>query len=365
MHELFCRKGGLFRFGTDAGAGITAHGELEWILPIFNSGDKLAQMPANHRGSIHLFQIAGIDVYLHWSWFIIAIIEVAYLRTRYTSLVWCALEYLALFVIVLLHEFGHALACRQVGGTASQIMLWPLGGVAFVDPPQRPGAMLWSIAAGPLVNVALLLPLGAAYLLVASRGWPEPSPDPYTWLIWVFWINVGLLVFNILPIYPLDGGQILRSLLWFVMGRGRSLQVSTLIGFVGAGAIICLSILKLKHSTWPLAIAAYMLLSCWNGWKVARMLVRAEKMPVREGFACPNCRAKPPVGPHWRCAQCQKPFDTFETGAVCPWCNAQFPATMCVNCQKTSPMQDWRAAESVHAVSLTRGGSIEQRMVSP
>ena len=66
------------------------------------------------------------------------------------------LEYLALFGIVLLHEFGHALACRQVGGTADRIMLWPLGGVAYVNPPSRPGATLWSLAAGPLVNVAAI-----------------------------------------------------------------------------------------------------------------------------------------------------------------------------------------------------------------
>jgi Zn-dependent protease len=72
------------------------------------------------------------------------------------------LEYLALFSIVLMHEFGHALACRQVGGTADQILLWPFGGVAYVNPPQRPGAMLWSIAAGPLVNVALFPLLLAA-----------------------------------------------------------------------------------------------------------------------------------------------------------------------------------------------------------
>jgi Zn-dependent protease len=69
---------------------------------------------------------------------------------------WSIAEYLGLFLIVLTHEFGHAMACRQVGGTANRIMLWPLGGVAYVDPPQRPGAMLWSIAAGPLVNVALI-----------------------------------------------------------------------------------------------------------------------------------------------------------------------------------------------------------------
>ncbi len=75
----------------------------------------------------------------------------------YSSITWNVLEYLALFLIVMLHEFGHALACRQVGGTANQIVLWPLGGVAYVNPPQRPGATLWSIAAGPLVNVAFLV----------------------------------------------------------------------------------------------------------------------------------------------------------------------------------------------------------------
>ncbi len=84
---------------------------------------------------------------------------------KYSSVTWNVLEYLALFLIVMLHEFGHALACRQVGGTANQIVLWPLGGVAYVDPPPRPGATLWSIAAGPLVNVALLPVLfGARHL---------------------------------------------------------------------------------------------------------------------------------------------------------------------------------------------------------
>jgi len=314
-------------------------------------------MPLKHQGSIHLFQIAGIDVYLHWSWFIIAVIEIGYLRIRYSSWVWCVLEYLTLFLIVLLHEFGHALACRQVGGKADQIMLWPLGGVAFVDPPQRPGAMLWSIAAGPLVNVALLVPLGGAYWL-ATQGWPAQSTDAHTWVTWVFWIDLGLLIFNILPIYPLDGGQILRSLLWFVLGRGRSLQVSTVIGFIGAGAFICFAIFKSPTSTWLLAIAAYMLLNCWNGWKVARLLIRVEKMPRREGFACPNCGSKPAVGPHWRCAQCQKSFDTFDSGAVCPWCNAQFSNTMCIDCQKTSPMREWMAAGAHHEASLPGGGTL-------
>jgi Zn-dependent protease len=112
-------------------------------------------MPSR-EGSIHLFRFRGIDVFLHWSWFVVAAFEISGRTRTYSSITWNVLEYLALFAIVLVHEYGHALACRQVGGTANRIVLWPLGGVAYVDPPPRPGATLWSIAAGPLVNVVLL-----------------------------------------------------------------------------------------------------------------------------------------------------------------------------------------------------------------
>src|SRR5262245_54322784 len=106
--------------------------------------------------SLRIFQIAGISVYVHWSWLIVAVIAFQFRRDTYASPIWNVIEYLSLFGIVLLHEFGHAFACRQVGGKADRIVLWPLGGIAFVSPPQRPGAVLWSIAAGPLVNLVLL-----------------------------------------------------------------------------------------------------------------------------------------------------------------------------------------------------------------
>jgi Zn-dependent protease len=320
-------------------------------------------MPAKRQGAIHLFRIAGIDVFLHWSWFVIALIEVEYLRGRYTSIAWSVLEYLALFVIVLLHEFGHALACRQVGGRADTILLWPLGGVAYVDPPPRPGAMLWSLAAGPLVNVALLPVIGGAYLLAGANGSSSPSTDFNIWLYSVLWIDLGLLIFNILPIYPLDGGQILRSLLWFVFGRGRSLQIATVIGFIGAAAFVCFAVSQLFtasfEGTWLLVISAYMLMNCWSGWKMARILIRQEKLPRREGFACPNCKAKPPLGPHWHCAQCHKTFDTFESGAVCPWCNSQFPNTVCMECHQARPMRDWMVTSTYQGGQS--GGALPDR----
>src|ERR1700675_4164494 len=129
------------------------------------------------QGSIRLFRFSGIDVFLHWSWFLVAAYEIQMRKGRYSSITWNVLEYLALFLIVLLHEFGHALACRQVGGRGGRIVLWPLGGVAYVDPPPRPGATLWSIAAGPLVNVILFPALFVADTVSQSSGMAATAPD--------------------------------------------------------------------------------------------------------------------------------------------------------------------------------------------
>src|SRR6185436_7747620 len=137
--------------------------------------------------------------YLHWSWFLVGVFEVQQ-KGRYSSLSWSILEYVALFAIVTMHEFGHALACRQVGGRADRIILWPLGGVAYVDPPSRPGANLWSIAAGPLVNLALMPVLALAYLIVRSNSGSSDS-NFATFVLMLNGINGLLFVFNMLPIY--------------------------------------------------------------------------------------------------------------------------------------------------------------------
>ena len=296
-------------------------------------------MPSGRQGSIHLFRFAGVDVFLHWTWFVIAIFEINSRAGRYSSILWNVLEYLTLFVIVLLHEYGHALACRQVGGIANRIVLWPLGGVAFVDPPPRPGATLWSLAAGPLVNVALLPILLA--IAAASRvfGWELTMPNAYTFVQTILLINAVLLCFNLLPIFPLDGGQILRSLLWFVMGRARSLMAATIVGFAGVAAMIVFAVRS--GSLWFGVMAAFILLMCWSGMRQAVALLRMAKLPRREGLACPWCKAAPPIGNFWRCANCKTVFDTFATNAVCPYCAAQFPVTRCVECGRSYPMHDW------------------------
>lgn len=304
-------------------------------------------MPSTRRGSIHLFKFAGVDVFLHWSWFVFALVAMKMHVGSYSSGVWNAAEYLSLFFIVLMHEYGHALACRQVGGFANRIVLWPLGGVAYVDPPPRPGAVLWSLAAGPLVNVALI-----PVLLVLARTLRAvaPTSNLHELLKAVFIINVVLLAFNLLPIYPLDGGQMLRALLWFLIGRARSLMAATVVGFLGVLGILVVAVRD--SSIWFMVLSAFILMNCWGGMKHAVMLLRAAKVPRHQGFACPWCKAAPPVGAFWRCGQCKTPLDTFQANAVCPHCSARFDVTRCIDCGRRFPMNEWvTSAPATRAVA--------------
>lgn len=215
---------------------------------------------------------------MHWTWFVVAAIEyqMAATHSQFHHPLWYLVAYLALFGIVTLHEFGHALACRSVGGQAEHIVLWPLGGIAFVRPPQRPGPVLWSIAAGPLVNVALVpVTIGLCYLFhiqphLPSHGWT----DPQLFIVGLTLINLGLLALNLLPIYPLDGGQILQAILWFFIGRSKSLWITTVIGLIGAvaGGVFAL----ITHRWFILAIAAFVGYEAYDGFRVARDMVAAE-----------------------------------------------------------------------------------------
>lgn len=292
------------------------------------------------QGAVPLIRIAGITVFVHWSWLVVAVIEVQHRSGQYKSIVFNVIEYLALFGLVLLHEFGHALACRSVGGKADRILLWPLGGVAFVDPPQRPGAILWSIVAGPLVNVVLVPALIVLGIVLHASGVWETNRDVYDLWRMVSLINVGLLIFNLMPVYPLDGGQIVRSLLWFLFGRANSLIITTIIGFLGVGLLILLAILA--KSVWFGIMAVFILMSCWRGLLSALELARFERVPRRREFACPACKAQPMVGAFWKCSRCETAFDTFQNNATCPKCGTMFLTTLCSECGESHPLAAWK-----------------------
>jgi Zn-dependent protease len=159
-----------------------------------------------------------------------------------------------LFLSILLHEFGHCFAARWVGGRANEIVMGPLGGLAYVQPPHRPWPEFVATAGGPLVN--LLICLVTATLLwsgwhVAPRLNPvgDYMPDHvyynnvayYLW--WTCSINRILLYFNILPMLPMDGGRILFTLLWPRLGQARAWHIAAYVGLFGAVAVFlyCLS----------------------------------------------------------------------------------------------------------------------------
>ena len=221
-------------------------------------------------GVIPLFRVAGIQVYLHFTWFFIAVLEVMRFAQRYHAPIWGLFEYLALFGIVLLHEFGHAFACRQTGGQADRIVLWPLGGIAFVKPPPRPGAYLWSLVAGPLVNVVLFPFLTVLALAASHSSLRLTNPDLCNFIFSIAFINGFLLLFNLLPVYPLDGGQIVRGLLWLWLGPIRSLKIASVIGFIGAILFALWAIAE--RSIWLGVLAFFVFGQARIGWRSAQIL---------------------------------------------------------------------------------------------
>jgi hypothetical protein len=203
------------------------------------------------------------------------------------------------------------------------------------------------------VNVALLPILVALFIMGRRMGWATSMRDVYIFVRAVLGIDISLLVFNMLPIYPLDGGQIFRSLLWFVLGRGRSLMVATMVGMLGIAGFFILA--AWKGSIWVAAISIFMLMNCWGGLRHAQILIKMAKLPRRDGFACPSCRTAPLLGEKWKCSACGQAFDTFLTGAVCPACGAEYPTTMCGDCGKSYPVREW-VVESVAGVGVVNGG---------
>ncbi len=232
-------------------------------------------------GTFRLFRALGITVYVHWLWFLLLVYELQG-RRGYTDLRWSIIEFLCVFGIVTLHEFGHALACRSVGGRVHFIVLWLLGGVAYVSPPQRPGAVLWSIAAGPLVNVLLVPVLYAVNFTVMNNLGSTLSADAQQFFLHLQVINLVLLCFNLLPIYPLDGGQIVQALLWFVIGRRRSLSAVAVIGMLAAAAVAVLALLY--WHLFLLIMALFIGWQAWRGFQYARLLARAEAhgLPIED-----------------------------------------------------------------------------------
>lgn len=184
-----------------------------------------------------------------------------------------------MFLSILLHEFGHVFTARAVGGDADEILLWPLGGLAFADVPHSPRPHLLTALGGPAVNLALCAL--SAGVLVAIGVWPPLNPftsDPYfpqltTWLdgevnsTWyltlaarMFWVNWVLFWFALLPAYPLDGGRALHAVLWARTDFREALTTAAYVGFV---TMLCLFVVAIfRDSVLLFALSVFIYLNC-------------------------------------------------------------------------------------------------------
>jgi stage IV sporulation protein FB len=154
-----------------------------------------------------------------------------------------------LFVSVLAHEVGHCVAARQMDGRVDQIVLWPLGGLAPINLSHQPQEEMVTAAAGPLVNMSIaglaVIPLLFLHQDMSEVLNPLRSPRPPEHVTWVYclqvvvWVNWLLTLVNVfLPAYPLDGGRVLRSLIWQRRGYRTAVTVVAMVAKITAGAIV-------------------------------------------------------------------------------------------------------------------------------
>jgi Zn-dependent protease len=188
-----------------------------------------------------LFRLAGIPLYIHPSWLVVlAFASLVFQQQFKGNLLAGLVTALLLFASVLLHELGHSLVSLVLGIKVRSITLFMLGGVATVerDPPTAIGALLVA-AAGPAVSLVL-----AFLLAIAIHPVSHLQPLLGEMAEELAQLNLALALFNLLPGLPLDGGQILKALVWQFSGsRERGVRVATLSGRLLAWMAIVLGLL--------------------------------------------------------------------------------------------------------------------------
>jgi len=272
----------------------------ERVRPVGFGGDWRGTKPSFNdpmSWSFPVFRVAGITVRLHVFFlvFVLAMVARAAASDGPFGLAPTLLALGALFTVILLHEFGHCAACRACGGRADEVLLWPLGGLASCEPPHRPRAHLWTALGGPLVNVAIMAVLTPLIGMRTGIWFGVAVPNPFDLAAMFQTVDLGdgtgagvfrgvfaepldgwlellvlmtnavawlLLLFNLLPMFPLDGGRILQAMLWRRRGYARSMRAACRSGLVGA-VVLCVAAIA-ADSTILLAIALFGGIVCYT-----------------------------------------------------------------------------------------------------
>jgi len=224
------------------------------------------------KGSLKLGRVAGIKIEVHWT-FILLLIWVVFLDVRRGGTTASALLNIALilflFVCVVLHELGHSLTARRFNIPTKKITLLPIGGVASIEKmPEKPTQELLVALAGPAVNVVLALLL---YLVVPIQTYVSldaanlenllRAPSLQTLLFYLFIANVMLVLFNMIPAFPMDGGRVLRALLSYSMDRVKATDIAASIGQVFA---VIFFVLGLLYNPFLVLIALFIFIGAYG-----------------------------------------------------------------------------------------------------
>ena len=193
------------------------------------------------KSNLSLGSISGIKIKIHWTFFFLIawVIFDELKRGGSTESVLFNVSFiLAVFLCVVLHELGHALAAKYFGVKTEKITLLPIGGMASFDKiPESPKQELLIVIAGPLVNVAIAVLL--YFVVPIGDIFNQSFTDTYeifvsftfqNFLFFLFVVNVGLVLFNLIPAFPMDGGRLLRALLALKINRVKATQIAASIG---------------------------------------------------------------------------------------------------------------------------------------
>lgn len=208
------------------------------------------------KAQIKLGQIFDIEIGLHYSWFVIALLMTLSLASHFseinpiwgTQTVWLISIVTALlfFFSIVVHELSHAAVAKSRGLPVKSITLFALGGVAQIEKePEDARTEFWVGLIGPITSIVIgSVCLGLAWLLGSTPLSPTSSPLA-AMLTWLGVINIALAVFNLLPGYPLDGGRVLRGIIWWVTRDGvKATQIVSTIGQLLAIAFIVIGVVR-------------------------------------------------------------------------------------------------------------------------
>ncbi len=213
------------------------------------------------KGSVQIARFFGIPVLLHWS-FGLLFVYVLYIGNSQGltagQVLWLSLFVMALFVCIILHEFGHALAARRFGVYTRDIVLLPIGGMARLDKlPEKPLHEFLVAIAGPAVNVVIAIILCVYFLVVPlselfalDLNSEIDLVGDYLWFVpALIFLNITLAIFNLLPAFPMDGGRILRALLALKLSRTKATRIAATVGQIIGVAMIVLGFWNYHFTT--------------------------------------------------------------------------------------------------------------------